>query len=246
MSTAPGHKAIIGKEEVSQLFDQLLGASREKSKIDVERLIQLYDGSTWVYTSGTSKDARRVIDCPGASLSGYSQPNRFFPIYMKLKERRDGAVDRLLMYQPMPHRLTANQTREFITRLNASEVKDLSQWQRNLCNDDVSKDDRHVLRLTAVLHVFYDQLKKALRGEDLTPPPGVITITTLKQAIALCQYFTTQRRILDQGSSTVLLQTSTDGRNPFNKNKTSYSTWPIKLDILKIPIKSGTFLEGSY
>lgn len=73
-----------------------------------------------------------------------------------------------------------------------------SQWQRNLCNDDVSKDDRHVLRLTAVLHVFYDQLKKALRGEDLTPPPGVITITTLKQAIALCQYFTTQRRILDQ------------------------------------------------
>ncbi|XP_078363681.1 uncharacterized protein LOC144647856 [Oculina patagonica] len=125
LSTAPGHKAIIGKEEVSQLFDQLLGASREKSKIDVERLIQLYDGSMWVYTSGTSKDARRVIDCPGASLSGYSQPNRFFPIYMKLKERRDGAVDRLLMYQPMPHRLTANQTREFITRLNASEVKDL-------------------------------------------------------------------------------------------------------------------------
>lgn len=124
LQTAPGHKAIIGKEEVSQLFDQLLGASREKSKIDMERLIQLFDGSTWVYTRG-DKAARRVIDCPGVSLSGYSQPNRFFPIYVRLKERRDGAVDRMLMYQPMPHRLSAGQTREFITKLNNSPVKDL-------------------------------------------------------------------------------------------------------------------------
>ena len=41
----PGHNAIIGKEEASQLFGQLLGGSREKSRIDLEGLIQLYDGN---------------------------------------------------------------------------------------------------------------------------------------------------------------------------------------------------------
>ena len=40
----PGHNAIIGKEEASQLFGQLLGGSREKSR-SMERLIQLYDGN---------------------------------------------------------------------------------------------------------------------------------------------------------------------------------------------------------
>ena len=66
-----GHKTIIGKEEVSQLFEQLLAASREKSKINMERLIQLYGSSTWVYTRG-DKSARQVIDYPGVSLTGYS------------------------------------------------------------------------------------------------------------------------------------------------------------------------------
>ena len=124
LKSVPGHKAIIGKEEVSQLFEQLLAASREKSKIDMEGLIQLYDSSTWVYTKG-DKSARQVIDYPGVSLTGYSQPNRFFPLYVKLKERRDGTVDRVLIYQPMPHRLSARETREFISKLNQCSVKDL-------------------------------------------------------------------------------------------------------------------------
>lgn len=106
------------------MFEQLLAASREKSKIDMERLIQLYDSSTWVYTRG-DKSARQVIDYPGASLTGYSQPNRFFPLYVELKERRDGAVDRVLIYQPMPHRLSARETPEFISKLNQCSVKDL-------------------------------------------------------------------------------------------------------------------------
>ena len=95
LKSTPGHKAIVGKEDASQFFHQLLGASREKSCIDMECMIQLYDGSTWVYTQG-DKSACQVIDSPGVSVSGYSQPNRFFPIYVKLKERQDGAVDRIL------------------------------------------------------------------------------------------------------------------------------------------------------
>ena len=123
LKATPGHKAITGEEEASQFFERLLGGSREKIKIDLERLIQLYDGCTWVYTRG-DKTARQVIDNPGVSLSGYNQPNRFFPIYVKLKERRDGGVDRIA-YQPLPHRLAARETREFITKLNDSPVKDL-------------------------------------------------------------------------------------------------------------------------
>ena len=34
---------------------------------------------------------------------------------------------------------------------------------------------------------------------------------------------------------TVILQSSTDGMNPFNKNKTSYSMWPITLAMLNLP-----------
>jgi len=30
-------------------------------------------------------------------------------------------------------------------------------------------------------------------------------------------------------------QSSTDGMNPFNKNKTSYSMWPITLAMLNLP-----------
>ena len=121
LKATPGHKVIIGKEEASQFFEQLLGGSREKSRIDLERLIRLYDGSTWVYTRG-DKTARQIIDNPGVSLSGYSQPNRFFPIYVTLKERRDGGVDRMISYQPLPHHLAARETREFITKLNDSPV----------------------------------------------------------------------------------------------------------------------------
>ena len=80
------------------------------------------------------------------------------------------------------------------TRLSLTPLQHLS-----IAN--VSKDDRHVLRLAAVLHVVYDQLTKMLRGEDEpSPPSGEISLITLEQSIALCNYFTKQRRILDQVS----------------------------------------------
>ena len=121
LKSTPGHKAIIGKEEASQFFDQLLGASREKSCIDMECMIQLYDGSIYMGRQISTSS----LDSPGVSVSSYSQPNRFFPIYRKLKERQDGAVDRILMYQPLPHRLAARETGDYITQLNNSRVKDL-------------------------------------------------------------------------------------------------------------------------
>lgn len=66
----------------------------------------------------------KVIRNPGVSIVGYSQPERFYPIYARLKERRDGAVDRMLIYQPKPQRLTAAEIKTFIVRLNELPVKD--------------------------------------------------------------------------------------------------------------------------
>ena len=72
------------------------------------------------------------------------------------------------------------------------------QWEENRDTEDISKDDRHVLRLSAVLHVFYDQLKKRLGRLEASPPPAVVRKDTLSQAIELASYFTEQRKILDQ------------------------------------------------
>lgn len=77
-----------------------------------------------MYTRG-DRTVRQVIDSSGVSLSGYSRPNGFFPIYVKLKEGQDGGVDRMIVYQLLPHRLAASERREFTTKLNDSPMKDL-------------------------------------------------------------------------------------------------------------------------
>lgn len=74
------------------------------------------------------------------------------------------------------------------------------QWEENIDCQSVSKDDRHVLRVAAVLHVLYDQLKKRLQRLPVSPPPTVVRRDTLTQAINLIQYFTGQRKVLDQVS----------------------------------------------
>ena len=53
-----GYKAIFGKEEVSQFFEQILGV-KNKNRLDVRRRTQLSHGATWVYTRG-DKSARLV------------------------------------------------------------------------------------------------------------------------------------------------------------------------------------------
>ena len=44
---------------------------------------------------------------------------------------------------------------DFINGISTSLSR---QWARNMSSEDVSKDDRYVLRLATVLHVPYDQL----------------------------------------------------------------------------------------
>ena len=56
------------------------------------------------------------------------------------------------------------------------------QWEENRTDEDISKEDRHVLRLVAVLHVVYDQLEKRLNGEA-SPPSFKVSESTLKRAI---------------------------------------------------------------
>ena len=44
----------------------------------------------------------QLVQNPGVSIVGYSQPDRFFQPYKKLKERRDELVVWMLVYQPIP------------------------------------------------------------------------------------------------------------------------------------------------
>ena len=66
-----------------------------------------------------------VIDNPGVSIVGYLQPERFFPLYCKLKGKRDGALHKMLLYQPKPRRLAVAKTKDEIRKLNQYSLKDL-------------------------------------------------------------------------------------------------------------------------
>lgn len=76
---------------------------------------------------------------------------------------------------------------EFIDGISASLN---TQWAKNISLEDVSKDD--ILRLTAGLHVLFDQLSKFLQGNEKSPASQVISSTTLLRSMNLCNYFTTQ------------------------------------------------------
>lgn len=73
------------------------------------------------------------------------------------------------------------------------------QWEENDGSaEDVSKDDRHVLRLSAVMHMFYGQLLNRMQGLPASSPPSVVSANTVKQAIALTHYFAEKQKVLDQ------------------------------------------------
>ena len=84
---------------------------------------------------------------------------------------------------------------QYVDRMAATLNK---QWQENKHEVDVSKDDRHVIRLAAVLHVFNHVTEQKLNNDPATPPPTIITCPTLERAIALTDYFAEQRTILDK------------------------------------------------
>ena len=96
----------------------------KRGMVDVERLIQLFDGTPWL-SSKADSSKRPTIENPGASLAGFSQPERFIPILLKLYYRRDGAFDRILFYMPKPHKPLTQEIQIKIDGLNACPVKDL-------------------------------------------------------------------------------------------------------------------------
>lgn len=81
---------------------------------------------------------------------------------------------------------------EIARRLN-EQWEDSSQPEESF-----SKADRHVIRLAAVLHIFYFHLHNRLKKNKASPPPLSIKVETLQQAIKLESYFASQRKVLDQ------------------------------------------------
>ena len=63
---------------------------------------------------------------------------------------------------------------EFIDRISASLN---SQWARNISPEDVSKDDRHVLRLAAVMHVFYDYCRRLSGLSEIFWNLSIVSVT---------------------------------------------------------------------
>lgn len=57
LRTSSGYKVIVGKGEVSQFFEQILGV-KNKNRLDVRRLTQLSHGATWCTQEKTSPLAR--------------------------------------------------------------------------------------------------------------------------------------------------------------------------------------------
>ena len=77
--TGWGTKPPRGKKK-SQFLEAILGGEKKKAKIDMERLIQLYDGPPWVIQKG-NQSARQVcllyklcaiVLCDGPGLSSPS------------------------------------------------------------------------------------------------------------------------------------------------------------------------------
>ena len=62
------------------------------------------------------------------------------------------------------------------------------QWDKNRYNEDLSKDDQHMLRLAAVMHVLYDQVEQWLNRQPDSPPLPVIKAAMLQRAIRLTYY----------------------------------------------------------
>ena len=104
--------------------------------------------------------------------------------------------------------------------------------------------DRFLSRNIARKHFIYLPL-----GPRFGRLYGTASLAQVVQSFSLNEKDHTQPDVMDDiqqsplwnafGSSarerTVFLQSSTDGMNPFNKNKTSYSMWPITLAMLNLP-----------
>ncbi|KAK3739256.1 hypothetical protein QZH41_000262 [Actinostola sp. cb2023] len=171
LKASTGCKAIIGKEEVSQFFDRVLG-TRETS-IDVERIINLFDGAPWLYSKG-DKSARQLVENPGISIAGFSQPERFFPIYRRLSSRKDGSLDRMFVYQPMPHRCLAAERQQHINAVQASSMRDFRIVYGFIYDCYHPEGEAPRLRLSANAVTVFENYTVSL----LAQWPSVTSVTT--------------------------------------------------------------------
>ena len=108
---------------ISSLFETLMTKDK-RGMVDVECLIQPFDGTPWFFSKSNSSE-RTTIENLSASLAGFSQPGRFILILLKLYHRRDGAFDRILFYMPKPHKPLTEEIQCKIEDLNVCPVKDL-------------------------------------------------------------------------------------------------------------------------
>ena len=63
-----------------------------------------------------------IIDNPGLSFIGMTQPTPFIPLYEQMTEEEDGLLDRALTCQTAPERKSAGVLGDLIKRLNRQHM----------------------------------------------------------------------------------------------------------------------------
>ena len=65
-----------------------------------------------------------IIDNPGLSFIGMTQPKPFIPLYRQMTEEEDGLLDRVLICQAAPERKKSGARSDVIEALHREKVKD--------------------------------------------------------------------------------------------------------------------------
>lgn len=172
-------------------------ADLTRYKLLVIQTAQRYPGQVWLeYDLAFRKDATATALLDWAKMNSdlYIFHLRSAPVpstYQLLRSSASSSATLSLSHERRQVTPYCHFSDEMAATLN-------KQWEENQTNEDVSKEDRHLIALVAVLHIAYDQTGKRLNREEASLPSSKVSKETLKRAIRLANYFTEQRKILDQ------------------------------------------------
>ena len=121
-------QGIIAKDEAHAFFQKLLSCSggNNGKESNSELLCKFHDGKPWLVTKGKGKrDGPKEI---GVAFCGASQPRSFLSrdVFVKMCKAGDGLLERIMIAAPKPNLLPPNKVQEFIERLRATQLTELS------------------------------------------------------------------------------------------------------------------------
>ena len=123
-------QGIIAKDKAHTFFQKLLSCSEGNNgkELNSELLCKFHDGKPWLVTKGTKgkRDGPKEI---GVAFCGASQPRSFLSrgVFVKMCKAGDGLLERIMIAAPKPNLLPPNKVQEFIEKLRATHLTELSR-----------------------------------------------------------------------------------------------------------------------